>query len=194
MYQTTANSYAYLLGSCRVSIPSSSGNYIDLGSARGIKITESFDSMQVETDNTPAVIVGAKKQTVTVEGNLLELDFRKLRALRGYLDGATWSTGSTTASLTFNTGGSTTGITPQAMYLTHYTNSTSASIVTTIYYASITEGLTIPFPADDKVEVAEIPFKVKGICQSTRTVGSQLMNIVDLRTGVYSTTYFSTSI
>ena len=194
MYQTVANSNAYLLGSCRVSIPSSSGNYIDLGSARGVKITEAFDSLQIETDNTAPVIIGAKKQTVTVEGNLLELDFRKLRALRGYLDGATWSTGSTTASLTFNTGGSTTGITPQAMYLTHYDDSTTTTIVTTIYYASITEGLTIPFVADDSVEISEIPFKVKGICQSSRTIGSQLMNIVDTRSGVYSTTYFSTSI
>jgi hypothetical protein len=194
MYQTSANSYAYLLGSCRVSIPSSSGAYIDLGSARGVKLTEAFDSMQIETDNTPPVMVGAKKQTVTVEGNLLELDLRKLRALRGYLDSATWSTGSTTASLTFNSGGSTTGITPKTLYLTHYTNSTSASIVTTIYYAAITEGLAIPLPADDKVEVAEIPFKIKGVCQSSRAILSQLMNIVDLRTGVYSTTYFSTSI
>jgi hypothetical protein len=193
-YQTVANSNAYLLGSCRVSIPSSSAAYIDLGSARGVKITESFDSMMVETDNTPPVIVGAKKQTVTVEGNLLELDFRKMRALRGYLDSATWSTGSTTATLTFNSGGSTTGITPKAFYLTHYTDSTSLSIVTTIYYASITEGFNLPFVSDDKTEVMEIPFKIKGVCQSTRTVGSQLMNIVDLRSGVYSTTYFSTSI
>jgi len=194
MYQTTANSYAYLLGSCRISIPSSSGAYIDLGAARGVKLTESFDSMQVETDNTPAVIVGAKKQTVTLEANLLELDFRKLRALRGYLDAATWSTGSTTATLTFNSGGSTTGITPNAIYLTHYTNSTSAAVTTTIYYAAITEGLNIPLVSDDKTEVAELSIKLKGICQSSRTVGSQLMNIVDTRTGVYSTTYFSTSI
>jgi len=165
------------------------GGYVNLGSARGVKITEAWDALEIETDNTPKIIVGAKNQTMTVEGNLLELDFHKLATLRGGLDSY-----STASGMTFNSGGNTT-ITPQAIYLTHNNSaSSSQTIVTTIYYASVTEGINIPFPSDGKTDVAEIPFKIKGVCQSTRTAGSQLYNIVDLRTSVYSTSYISTSI
>jgi hypothetical protein len=186
-YQTTANSNAFVMGSCRVSIPSSSGGYVNLGAARNVKITEAFDTYEIETDNTPRILLGAKKQTVTVEGNLLELDFHKLATLRGGI--GTWDS----TVYTFDSGGNVT-ITPQALYLTHTGASSSQTVTTTIYYASVTEGLTIPFPSDDKTDVAEIPFKIKGVCQSTKTAGAQLMNIVDLRSNVYSTTYFSTSI
>lgn len=187
-YQTVANSNAFIMGGCRVSIPSSSGGYVNLGSARGVKMTEAWEYMEVETDNTPKVQIGAKKQTVTVEGNLLELDFHKFSQMRGGM--GAWSS----ATYRWDSGGNLT-ITPQALYLT-YTSpaSSSQTVVTTIYYANVTEGITIPFPGDDKTDVAEIPFKIKGVCVSTRTVGSQLMNIVDLRSSVYSTTYFSTSI
>jgi hypothetical protein len=191
-YQTTANSNAFIIGSCRVSIPSSSGGYVDLGAARGVKLTESWDVMRVEIDNTPPVIVGAKKQVVEVEGNLLELDFHKLATLRGGID--TWTPVSTTDFTgTFISGGKVT-VTPQALYLTHTGASSSETVVTSIYWASVTEGLTIPFPSDDATDVSEIPFKMKGVCVSTKTSLQQLYNIVDLRNNVYSTTYFSTSI
>lgn len=186
-YQTIANSNAFVIGSCRVSIPSSSGGYVDLGAARGVKLTESWDVFRVEIDNTPPVIVGAKNQVVEVEGNLIELDFHKLATLRAGI--GAWSS----ASYTFNTGGQMT-VTPQAFYLTHTGASSSQTIVTTIYYATIQEGLTLPFPSDNGTDVAEIPFKIKGVCQSTKTTLQQLYNIVDLRSSVYSTTYISTSI
>jgi hypothetical protein len=186
-YQTAANGNAFVMGSCRVSIPSSSGGYVHLGSARGVKISEAWEQMDVEVDNTPLVMIGAKKQTVTVEGNLLELNFQKLARMRGGLD--TFST----TTFDFDSGGNMT-VTPQALYLVHTAATSSQTIAVTIYYASVTDALTIPYPSDDKTDVAEIPFKIKGICMSTRTAGSQLMNIVDTRTGVYSTTYYSTSI
>jgi hypothetical protein len=186
-YQTTANSNAFVMNGCRVAIPSSSGGFIQLGAARGVKVTEAWEWMEVETDNTPKIEIGAKKQTITVEGNLLELDFQRLSYLRGGI--GLWSS----ATYRFDSGGNLT-ITPQALYLTMTGATSSQTVALTIYYASVTEGLTIPFPGDDKTDVAEIPFKFKGVCMSTRTAGSQLYNIVDTRTGVYSTTYFSTSI
>lgn len=177
-YQTSANSNAFVMGSCRISIPSSSGGYWDLGAARGVTLTENWDTFEIETDNTPLVIKGAKNQTVTVEGNLLELDFKKLAAMRNGYDSFS------TTTFTFDTGGNVT-ITPQALYLTHTAASSSETIVATIYYASPTAGLSIPFPRDDGTDVAEIPFAFKGVCQSTKTVGAQLMSIVDLRNSVY---------
>ena len=196
-YQTTANSNAFVLGSCRISVPSSSGGYVNLGSARGVKLTEAWDSMEIETDNTPKIILGVKNQTMTVEGNLLELDFHKLSALRGSQSSAGATAGldiySTTGSPTFTSGGKM-SIHPQAVYLTHTASESTQTIVTTVYYASITEGMQLPWPSDNAVETMEIPFKLKGVCQSTKTAGQQLYNIEDNRNLVYSTTSISTSI
>jgi hypothetical protein len=187
-YQTTANSNAFLMGSCVIYISGSTdkstttGSFLNLGSARGVKLTESWDSYEIETDNTPTVIKGAKNQAITVEGNLLELNFEKFNLMRGGL--SSWST----ATFTLNTGGSLT-ITPQAIFLKHTANGATSTetIYATIYYAALQEGFTIPFPGDDKTDVAEMPFKFKGVCQSTRAAGSQLFKISDGRSLVYTT-------
>ena len=196
-FQTTANANAFVLGSCRISVPSSSGGYVNLGSARGVKLTESFDSVEVEIDNTPKYIVGAKNQQVMVEGNLLELDWHRLAAMRGSMSTAgsldSWSYDSTTLAQTFTSGGNTTMPT-QSLYLTHTGASSSQTVVFTLYAATPTEGMTINFVSDNGTDVAEFPFKMTCKAQSSRAQGSQLMNIVDLRASVYSTEYFSTSI
>lgn len=197
MFQTTANKNAFVMGSCRISVPSSSGGYATLGSARGVKLTETFDSMEIEIDNTPKVVIGAKNQQVTVEGSLLEINWHKLAAMRGSMTSGgsldVWSYDSTTLAQTFTSGGNTT-ITPQALYLTHTGASSSETVVVTLYAATPEEGMTLAFPSDNATDIMEVPFKMKCVSQSTRTVGQQLMNIVDLRNNVYSTSYFSTSI
>lgn len=192
-YQTTANSASFVMGGCVVYISGSTdkstatGSFLNLGAARGVKITETWDSMEVETDNTAPVIVGAKNQAITVEGTLLELNLQKINLMRGGLSSFS------TTTFTLNTGGSLT-ITPQAVYL-KYTAPASSSdtVIATIYYASLTEGLTIPYTGDDKTDVSEIPFKFKGVCQSTRTAGQQLYNIVDGRSNVYAVDYSATT-
>jgi hypothetical protein len=190
-YQTTANSNAFIMGSCKIHISGSTEKstttalFLELGAARGVKITETWDNVEIETDNTPKITLGAKNQQITVEGNLLELNFEKLELMRGGID--TFST----TTFTFDTGGNVT-IAPQAIYLTHTTASTE-TVQATIFYASLTEGLTISFPGDDKTEVAEIPFKFVGKCQSTRTAGAQLYSIVDNRSDVYSADYSQTT-
>jgi hypothetical protein len=191
-YQTVSNSNAFVMGSCKIHISASTekstttGSFMNLGSARGVKITESWDSLEIETDNTPKIIIGAKNQQITIEGSLLELNFQKLQLLRGGVDSFS------TTTFIFNSGGNTT-ITPQAIYLTHTGASSSQTVQATIYYASVTEGMQLAFPADDKTEVMEIPFKIKGVCQSTRTAGNQLYSIVDTRTSVYAVDYSATT-
>ena len=78
-YQTSANSNAFVMGSVRVFLPSttSTTSFWELGAARGVKLTETWDKYNIETDNTPDVMIGAKNQKITVEGNLLELNFIK---------------------------------------------------------------------------------------------------------------------
>lgn len=197
-YQTSANSNAFILGSCRISVPSSSGGYVKLGTARGVKLTETFESVEIELDNAPKVLIGAKKQEVKVEGNLIEIDWHRLAALRGSMSTSgsldTWSYDSTTLEQTFKSGGKTT-IPNQALYLTHTGASSSETVTITIYSGKVDAGMSLAFPSDnDSAGVMEVPFSYLGKCQSTRTVKAQLMNIVDLRNSVYSTAYFSTSI
>ncbi len=179
-YQTSANANAFLMGSCRISIPSSSGGYVPLGAAKGVKITESFDSWVIKPDNTPEIIKGVKNQKITVEGELFEVNFQKFARMRGGID--TFST----TTFTFDSGGLM-SITPQALYLTHTAATSSQTIAVTIYYAGITEGMTIPFPADDATDIPGVPFKLVGTAQSSRTVGAQLYTIVDTRSSVYDT-------
>jgi len=198
MYQTTAISNAFIMGSAVMYISGSTDKstttalFLNLGAARGVKITESWDSLEIENDNTPPSIMGIKNQKVTIEANLTELNFEKLNYLRGGL--SSWSTG----TFTLNTGGNLT-ITPQAIYLKHYTAlyttvaSSMETITAVIYYAAPVEGMSIPYPSNDKVEVGEIPIKLTGTIMSTRTAGSQLYQIVDTRQSVYSVDHTRTT-
>lgn len=182
-YQTNANDRAFLMGSAEIFLLSSAGSsaYINLGAAKNVKLTENWDSWVVKPDNTPQVIMGVKNHTLTIEGELMELNFQKMAIIRGGLD--TFST----TTYTFDSGGDMT-LTPQAVYIQHHAATSSQTIFATIYYAAVTEGMQIPFPADDATDVASIPFKMVGVCQATRAVGSQLYSIVDSRSSVYVST------
>lgn len=178
-YESTINTSALLMKSARISVPSSSGGFVPLGACRDIKITENWDPLVVETDNAGMQVIGIRNQTITVEGKMIELNWQKLSRMRGGID--TFST----ATFTFDSGGNLT-VTPQAVYITSIDALSTNSMVATIYYAYCTQPLEIPFPGDDKTDVAEIPFKLKGMAMSTRAVGYQLYSVVDSR-GFYST-------
>lgn len=191
-YSTTANSNAFVMGSASIYISGSTdkstttGSFINLGAARGVKLTETWDSIEIEVDNTPNVTIGAKNQQITLEANLLELDFYRMQMLRGGLD--TFST----TTYTFDTGGGV-SITPQAVYIKHIGASSSQTITATIYYASMTDGLSLPFVSENANEVAEIPIKLTGKINSTRTIGDQLYSIVDSRQNIYVADYSQTT-
>jgi hypothetical protein len=91
-FSTTANSNAFVMGSASIYISGSTdkstttGSFLNLGAARGVKLTESWDSVEIEVDNTPNVTIGAKNQQITLEANLLELNFEKMKFIRGGLD------------------------------------------------------------------------------------------------------------
>ena len=186
-YQTTPNTNAFLMGSARLFVASSSSPtvYVEMGAMKDIKLTESFDSWVIKPDNTPEIIKGIKNQKVTVEGSLYELSFAKLARMRNGLD--TYST----TTYFFDTGGNF-SFTPQNIALVHTGATSSQTITALIYYAAPVEGFSIPFPADDGLEPAMIPLKLVGSCQSTRTIGQQLMSIVDLRLGVSTAVTLST--
>jgi hypothetical protein len=159
--------------------------YVEMGAMKDVKITERFDSWVIKPDNTAKIIKGIKNQEVDIEGSLYELSLAKLTRMRNGLD--TYST----TTFYFDTGGNF-SFTPQQVVLVHTGATSSQTVTVTVYYAAPVEGFTIPFPADDSLEPAMIPLKLTGTCVSTKTIGQQLMSIVDLRFGVSTAATLST--
>lgn len=187
-YQPTlVNQSAFLMGSARLFVASSSSAtvYVEMGAMKDVKLTERFDSWVIRPDNCAKIIKGIKNQEVDVEGSLYELSFAKFARMRNGLD--TYST----ATFYFDTGGNM-SFTPQNIVLVHTGATSSQTVTALIYYAAPVEGFTIPFPADDSLEPGMIPLKLTGTCMSTRTIGQQLMSIVDLRFGVSTAATLST--
>lgn len=184
---TLVNTRSFLLKSARVSIPSSSGGYVPLGACRDVKLTETYDPLIVEADNAYQVVVQARNQSMTVEGKMLELNWQKIARMRNGVD--TFST----ATYTFDSGGNLT-ITPQAVYITsNDAIGSTGTLAITVYYSYCTQPLEIPFPGDDKTDVAEIPFKLKGILNASLTAGQQLYRAVDTRSTTIYDNYSTTT-
>ena len=177
MYQTSANTVFFIPGSAKISVQSSVGSttYTDIGSAQGIKLTETWGMADLETLSMQSYYAPFK-QEVSVEADLLEYDFLKLYLMRGGIDSY-----STAAGKVFTSGGLS------SMYSLAYqivnTGPTSSQAVTiTIPWAHIAEAFTIPFAGDDQTDIAKMRFKITGVCQSTGTAGSMLYSITDTRT------------
>jgi hypothetical protein len=271
-FQTTANSNKFIFGSAKIEVGADLAHLYDLGAARGVKLKESYESVEIEIDNTANVIVGVKSPTIEIEGSLLEIDLDKLAVIRGGIDTVTpiaaakvndaeqevasgdWAfnefieienqngdgsvlqidaqgyvnvegsvdgalthgtdyymvkngqgkwgimcldTGSggcstesqvltiaydytPNASRQFDTGGTVT-MAAKVVRLTH-TNDAGEIFQATIWSAKATEGMEISFPSDNGNEVMEIPFKMKGTPDTTRSAGAQLFQLIDERT------------
>ena len=81
------------------------------------------------------------------------------------------------ASVTLKSGGNTT-IADKVVRITN-TNAAGKTLQITAYKASIDEGWSYDFPADDAYEVGMVHIKMKARIDTTRTVGDQLFAIVD---------------
>lgn len=194
-YQITANTNAFVMGSAEVAFSTtvilssdiaSTSLFHSLGGARGIKITESWENVEVAIDNSAKYVVGIKNQEVLVEAELLELELVDLYRIRGGLDYGSTSYTSTYTAMTFQSGGNMT-INPVSLRLQHCKDATSSQYVRVlVHYGKVSEGISLPFPADDADDAMQIPLKIKGTCLSSLTAGQQLYTISDTRTNVYT--------
>lgn len=197
-YQITANPYAFVMGSAEVGFSTtvilssdiaSTTLFQSLGGARGVKITESWENVEVKIDNSATYVVGIKNQEVAVEAELLELNLANFYRLRGGIDSGSTvytSTTLTDGGLKFQSGGNMT-INPVSLRLQHCKDATSSQYLRVlVHYGKVSEGLSIPFPADDADDAAQIPMKIRGTCLSSLTAGQQLYTITDTRTSIYT--------
>lgn len=174
MYQTSASPTLFISGGCVVSVQSSVGStsYQDLGSAKGVKFSESFDTEDYEVggiDLTHSI----RNHTCSIECDLYEINPDRLIYIRGGLD-------STATADTLKTGGLFVN-TPRTWVLTNNGPTSSQSLTITVYSGVQAEPIKLEFPGDDVTDVASLSLKIKGYMVSTRTAGDQLYSIVDTR-------------
>lgn len=91
MSQTTIQrSGAVKLGSAKVEIGDSVAALKNLGAMRSIALAESWDKIEVESDNAGVIKEYIKDQRISITGQLIEIDLEMLDEIRGGID--TYST------------------------------------------------------------------------------------------------------
>ena len=174
MYQTSATPTLFITGSASISVQSSvaSTSYVALGSAKSIKMSESFDIDDYEVGSLD-VTHSIRNQGVTVEADIYEINAERLNKIRGEID--TWNSSHTITS------GGLFVVSPRTWVLTNTGPTSSQSITITIYSGIQTEPIKIDFMGDDATDISYTALKVRGYIVSTRTAGDQLYSIVDTR-------------
>jgi len=86
MAQTTANTKVFVFGSGKFEVGPNVGALDDLGSLREAVFTETWDNVEIETDNAGIPIQKIKNQRATLKAGLLELELDKFFAVRGGID------------------------------------------------------------------------------------------------------------
>jgi len=171
------NEDAIRLGSCKVEVApydETAPEYVEIGAARNVKLAEQIEIATIAPDNTPP-IRKVKDQTVVVSCEWMEPTLTGLAALRGALDTVT----NTTGEDTFKTGGKT-DIGYVSVRLTN-TNAAGKTYQVTVYKAQVTKGLEQAFSSDADLEAAAIPLEFTGVIDTTKQVGGQLFEIVDMQ-------------
>ncbi len=147
-------------------------NWIDLGAMRNIVFTESWDEVEVMSDNAGVVKQGIKNQIATITGDLMELDLEKIDALRGGIDIFTPDPG---ISKKIESGGKTTQ-TPIQVKVTNMDENDNMFRIT-LFKVTAIKGIELAFNMDTEVEPNLIPIEVKGVKDTSLDVGKQLFEI-----------------
>lgn len=96
-YQNTVqNSNAIRFGSGKLEVGDDVGSLVNLGAMRGIKFSDEFDVVEIETDNCAPITVGVKNHVASVEGELVEINLTNLNNIRGGIDTLTNVAGTST--------------------------------------------------------------------------------------------------
>lgn len=174
MSQTTVqNPDAIQFGSGKLEYSIDDGvSWVDLGAMRDIVFLETFEEVEVPSDNAGIVKQGIKNQIATLAGNLMELDLEKIAALRGGLDSFTEDPG---ISKKLTSGGKHSQ-TPIQVQVTN-TDENDNIYRITLYKVTSIKGIELVFNPDDEFEPNLIPIEVKGVNDVSRTVGDQLFEI-----------------
>jgi len=174
MAQTTIqNANTIQFGSGKFEYSLDGGIYwTDLGAMRNIVFTESWDEVEVPSDNAGIVKQGIKNQIATIAGDLMELDIEKLSELRGGIDSFSEIIGT---SKTLKSGGKSTQTPIQAKVTNKDENADIMRI--TLFKVSSIKGIEITLNPDEADDPNMIPIELKGVKDISLDPGEQLFEI-----------------
>lgn len=168
-------------GSAKFEVGETLEKLIDLGAMNGIKFEESWDEVQVESDNAGTIIAGIKNHKAKISGDLMEINLKTLHAIRGGIDKyeevPADSTSGKKAAIKLLSGGVST-FKPRIAKITNYNDAGEAFSIT-IFKANAATGLNITFPGSDDEDPAMTPIEMTGTNDTSKAVGEQLFEIYD---------------
>lgn len=173
MSQTVVkNINATQVGSADFEISIDGINWTNLGAMRSIVFTETWDSVEIWSDNAGMIKKYNKNHKAALAGDLLEISLADLNTLRGGIDTYTTDAG---VSETLSTGGLTTIDAIQCKVTN--TNERNEIFRITIFKAVNNKGIVLSFGSDEADDVNVIPIEILGSNNVTLTPGAQLCEI-----------------
>ncbi|KAB2337655.1 hypothetical protein F7731_08665 [Cytobacillus depressus] len=168
-------------GSAKFEVGETEETLIDLGAMRGISFEESWDEIQVKSDNAGVITAGITNHTAKIAGNLMEINLKTLHVLRGGIDKyeevAADSQAGKKAAIKLLSGGLST-FQPRIVKITNYNDKNEAFSIK-IFKANAASGLNITFPEADGEDPAMTPIEMTGTLDAERDPGEQLFEIYD---------------
>lgn len=173
-------------GSAKFEVGETEEELVDLGAMRGIVFEESWDEIQVKSDNAGIIVAGINNHQAKLSGDLMEINLKTLATVRGGIDKyeeipADQEAGTKAARKLLSGGIST--FKPRVARITNY-NDAGEEFRITIFKANSATGLNITFPEADGEDPAMTPIEMTGTPDETRAIGEQLFEIYDEQAAV----------
>jgi hypothetical protein len=173
MYQTVVkNVNATQMGSAKFEISADGINWTDLGAMRGVVFTETFDRVEIWSDNAGKIKDFIKNHQASLAGDLMEISLADINSLRGGIDTYTSDSG---VSETLKSGGKTTITAIQARVTN--TNERAEIFRITVIKAVNNKGIVLSFNSSEADDVNVIPIEILGSNDVSKTPGEQLFEI-----------------
>lgn len=168
-------------GSAKFEVGETEESLVDLGAMRGIVFEESWDELQVTSDNAGIIVAGITNHRAVLSGDLMEINLKTLATLRGGIDKyeevPADQTAGTKAARRLLSGGIST-FSPRIARITNY-NDAGEEFRITVFKANSASGLNITFPEADGEDPAMTPIEMTGTPDTSKAVGEQLFEIYD---------------
>lgn len=166
-------------GSAKFEVGEDIDSLVDLGAMRGVEFEETWDEIQVNSDNAGVIMVGTQNHEAIIRGDLMEINLRNLALLRGGIDKIEEvpEEEGQKAAIRLLSGGIST-FQPRVVKITNY-NDANEEFSITVFKATTAQGITITFPGADDEDPAMTPIEMKGTLDVERNPGEQLFEIYD---------------
>jgi|SRR5690625_745043 len=176
---TVQQSNTIRFGSAKFEVGEDEESLIDLGAMRGVEFEETWDEVQVNSDNAGVIVVGMNNQEAIIRGDLMEINLQNLALLRGGIDKIEEieEGEGQKAAIRLLSGGYS-EFEPRVVKITNYNDKNEAFSIT-IFKATTASGINITFPGSDDEDPAMTPIEMKGTNDVSRDVGEQLFVIED---------------